>query len=263
MRIQTDNFGSADHFRARLHPNGYNYELHLHQFAEIMLVLEGEIEVTVGERVENARAGQFILIFPFQPHSYRTPKSSSTLCAVFSASLLPDFFKKNEGKVGQRAVFNADRTHLELWLGSLVLPIRKDKNYTPSWYIIKSSLYAAMADFEGQILLCDAAKSSKITDVIIDYLAEHCTDQITLTDMANSLGYAENYLSHKITSFFGMNFPTLLACFRIEHAKRMLRNDDIKILDIAMECGFGSERSFNRTFKKITSQTPSEYRRNL
>ena len=263
MKIQTNNFGSADHFRARLHKTSYNYELHLHQFAELMLVLDGEIEVNVADRVESAHSGQFILIFPFQPHSYATPLSSGTFCAVFSPSLLPDFFAKNKEKVGNRAVFDASPTHFNLWLNALVHPIEKDKSYSPDSYMIKSALYAAISDFSRQILLSDSVKSFQTTDMIIAYLSENCERSINLSDMAKALGYAENYLSHKITALFGMNFPSLLACFRIEHAKRMLRQSDTKILNIAYECGFGSERSFNRTFKKITNQTPSEYRSNL
>ncbi len=263
MRIQTDNFGSADHFRTRLHTDSYNYELHLHQFAEVMLVLDGEIEVTVGDKTEVARGGQFIFIFPFRPHAYKTRTHSTTFCAVFSESLLPDFFAKCSGKVGERATFDASRAHFELWQRALIEEIEKDKSFTPSPFEVKSALYAMVADFERQILLSPAERSLERSDMIISYLTEHSASPISLSDMAKALGYAENYLSHKITSFFGMNFPTLLACFRIEHAKRRLRESRATILEIAMECGFGSERSFDRAFKKITNQTPSEYRKNL
>ena len=263
MRIQTDNFGSADHFRARLHKKWYNYELHLHQFAEIMLVLDGEIDVTVGDLSETAHAGQFIFIFPFQAHAYKTRSHSTTFCAVFSESLLPDFFAKSATKVGERAVFDASDTHVKLWRESLINPLEKEKNYTPRVYSAKSALYAAMADFERQILFCDKGQVFEKSDLIVNYLAQNCTSQILLSDMARALGYAENYLSHKITALFGMNFSTLLACFRIERAKKLLRESHATVLDIAMQCGFGSERSFDRAFKKITNQTPTEYRKNI
>ena len=263
MRIQTDNFGSADHFRARLHERSYDYELHLHQFAEVMLVLDGEIEVTVGDKTEVARSGQFIFIFPFRPHAYKTRTHSTTFCAVFSESLLPDFFAKCAGKAGERAAFDASEAHLALWQSALIPAYAKDKSFTPSPFAVKSALYAMVADFERQILLSPAERSLERSDMIISYLTEHSSSPISLSDMAKALGYAENYLSHKITALFGMNFPTLLACLRVERAKRLLRESHATILEIAMECGFGSERSFDRAFKKITGGTPSEYRKNL
>ena len=47
---------------------------------------------------------------------------------------------------------------------------------------------------------------------------------------------------------------------RMERAKTLLRETDIKIIDIAFECGFGSSQYFANTFKHAVGATPSEYR---
>ena len=90
---------------------------------------------------------------------------------------------------------------------------------------------------------------------------ENCTSQISLEDVAREIGYSANYLSHCIKKRFSFGYPTLLSCIRIEGAKTLLSETKKSSLEIALECGFGSERNFNRQFKNITGLTPKQYKK--
>ena len=59
-----------------------------------------------------------------------------------------------------------------------------------------------------------------------------------------------------------MNFNTLLSMIRLDEAKTLLKNTKSSILEISMECGFGSERAFYRQFKAILGISPKDYRKN-
>ena len=48
--------------------------------------------------------------------------------------------------------------------------------------------------------------------------------------------------------------------FRINEAKKLLKNTQNKLSDIALQCGFADLYSFSHSFKKNTGMTPSEYR---
>ena len=255
MFIQTENFGSSNEFRCRRHMENYNYRTHLHQFAELMLVLDGEIEVTVDNHSETAKAGQFILIFPLQAHSFETREYSKVWNCVFTPSLTADFFNLFEGRVGERAVFDGSEHCRDCFTRLLV------NGDDLRFFSVKSCLYAAMADFTSQIPPARRAADSGLTGKLIVWLQENADSTVTLADAARSLGYAENYLSHQITKLFGMNFRNLLGCLRAEKAKELLSTTDKTILQIAYECGFGSERSFARSFERATGETPSVYRR--
>jgi transcriptional regulator GlxA family with amidase domain len=50
---------------------------------------------------------------------------------------------------------------------------------------------------------------------------------------------------------------------RIERAKSLLRETDMKIIDIAMACGIGSSQYFANIFRQSTGVTPSSYRRHV
>lgn len=79
-------------------------------------------------------------------------------------------------------------------------------------------------------------------------------------DLARELQTSENTLSKVINVTFGKSFPTLLNEFRVEDAKRLLKDPKIPIQTVAFEVGFNSVASFNRVFKDLTGTTPSHYR---
>lgn len=87
--------------------------------------------------------------------------------------------------------------------------------------------------------------------------------KLNLNSLAKELGTNEKYLSQFINKTYNKNFSLFLNEFRIEFAKQTLV--DIEFSNYTLEAigalsGFNSKTSFNSTFKKITGETPSEYK---
>ncbi|MCE3289529.1 MAG: transcriptional regulator, AraC family, partial [Caulobacter sp.] len=72
----------------------------------------------------------------------------------------------------------------------------------------------------------------------------------------------EHRVSRAISAGLGFaNFNRLINHHRVEQAKQILASDDDRsILEIALDCGFGSIGPFNRAFKAETRMTPKAYR---
>lgn len=90
--------------------------------------------------------------------------------------------------------------------------------------------------------------------------------QLSLPKMAKLLTVSTHLLSATINKKSGQNFPDFINSYRIEEARWMLTCPEYshqKIAAIAFETGFNSLSAFNAAFKKITSITPSDYRRKL
>ncbi len=258
MFVQKENFGSLDEFRCRMHVTNYNYAAHIHQYAELMVVCEGEIEVTVNGITETARAGDFIFIFPLQSHSYRTPEFSRVWNSVFSASLLFDFLQSHRGQGGGNAVFQVSDVCAEYFQRTMM----KDRpdGSLPDLYQIKSCLYAAAACYPVLPEAVPATREKDFIAAVSSYLDTHFRENIGLDELADALGYNANYLSHRLHRCFHLNFRSLLNSFRLDHAKYLLRTGAKTILEIALECGFENERSFYRAFLREIGMTPGEYR---
>ena len=85
-------------------------------------------------------------------------------------------------------------------------------------------------------------------------------EDLKLQDVANALSTNRRFVSDCINSQMGCNFIQYVNTYRVNHAKRVLRqNPDKKITDIYIESGFANETSFFRTFKSITGMTPKEW----
>ncbi len=88
--------------------------------------------------------------------------------------------------------------------------------------------------------------------------------ELNLIKLANLVAVTPHQLSYVINTGFQKNFFEFVNKYRVEKAKELLINNEnnhLSILGIAFESGFNSKTSFNTTFKKMESQTPSEFKK--
>ncbi len=87
---------------------------------------------------------------------------------------------------------------------------------------------------------------------------------LNLQSFAKRINSNTKYLSKFINQEYDQNFSSFINKYRIEEAKKMLKdskNDIYTMETLAGMTGYGSKSSFNNAFKKITGLTPSEYKR--
>lgn len=107
--------------------------------------------------------------------------------------------------------------------------------------------------------------STNLHQALIQLMAEsglYKKAELSIDDLAAKLGVHPNYLSQVINQRENKNFYDFVNTYRIEEFKRRIalpRNQHLTLLSVAFDCGFNSKSSFNRSFKKATGQTPSEY----
>ena len=95
------------------------------------------------------------------------------------------------------------------------------------------------------------------------YIFEHQSDDLSLGQVAKAVNASSFYFCKLFKKSTGINFIHYVSRLRIEKAKNLLLNPHCKISEIAFEIGFQSLTHFNRVFKKMTGQSPSQYRAQL
>lgn len=95
------------------------------------------------------------------------------------------------------------------------------------------------------------------------YINEHQAEDLSLGQVAKAVNTSTFYFCKMFKKATGINFTDYLARVRIEKAKNLLLNPNLRVSEIAFEVGFQSLTHFNRVFKKILGQSPTEYRANL
>ncbi|MBB3111619.1 AraC-like DNA-binding protein [Paenibacillus phyllosphaerae] len=91
------------------------------------------------------------------------------------------------------------------------------------------------------------------------YMGEHYMKDISLDSCADRIGTNPFYLSRSFKQVTGTNFIDYLTELRMERAKELLRDSELRINDVAEQVGY-QHSYFNRIFKKLEGTTPSRYR---
>ena len=106
---------------------------------------------------------------------------------------------------------------------------------------------------------------SKLT-LLMDEEKVYKNSDLSLADLAQSLGTHPNYLSQILNEKEQVSFYDFINTYRIEEFKRLVSipaNNKLTLLAVAYDCGFNSKSSFNRYFKKTTNTTPSQFVKSL
>jgi AraC-like DNA-binding protein/ligand-binding sensor protein len=95
------------------------------------------------------------------------------------------------------------------------------------------------------------------------FIHEHQTNDLSLGEVARSVNTSTFYFCKMFKKATGLNFTNYLSRVRIEKAKNLLINPNLRVSEIAYEVGFQSLTHFNRVFRKMVGQAPTEYRAHL
>jgi AraC-like DNA-binding protein len=95
------------------------------------------------------------------------------------------------------------------------------------------------------------------------HIHDHSGDELSLSAVARVVNMSASYFSEKFKQATGLNFVEYVARTRIEKARNLLQNPNLRISEIAFSIGFQSLSRFNRAFKKVTGKAASEYRQSL
>jgi len=139
-------------------------------------------------------------------------------------------------------------------------------------------IYVQPEIFKGEVKLVDPInlfkyKTSSLTPSysvelknnlvsLFDEDKAHRENNISLQILSEKLGTSRHNTSQVINEHFNLNFFELINKYRIEDAVEILKNDikdNLTIIEVAYKVGFNNKVTFNKSFKKYLSQTPSQY----
>lgn len=90
--------------------------------------------------------------------------------------------------------------------------------------------------------------------------SEYANPELSLGYLAKRLHLTPNYLSSLFTTETGWTFTQHLSRIRIDHAKMLLRDSNLKIYQICKQVGYADQAYFSRLFKSMVGLSPNEFR---
>jgi AraC-like DNA-binding protein len=96
-----------------------------------------------------------------------------------------------------------------------------------------------------------------------EFIEANCAEDLTLSQVAKVANTSTYYFCKIFKKATGINFTRYLSRTRVEKARHLLLNPNLRISEIAFASGFQSLTHFNRVFKHITGESPTAYRQKL
>ena len=107
------------------------------------------------------------------------------------------------------------------------------------------------------------ARTTLIRAEMYAFVEAHYQQDISMQDAAAALRYSDAYFCKLFKQCFKVNFSAYLNQYRVDKACQLMQDPRLSLREVATACGYADANYFTRVFKRLTGQTPSEYRNTL
>lgn len=252
-----------------------NYEnYHSHSDYQLMLLTKGSVEVVIADKINTYTKNDIVLLGRNLPHYLSKNSVGEGILIQFPAIIfpcemnqIPDYtyinnliietdggieFKNNKIKKINllfKQIHSARGFNRISILFQLLDQLGKNINNSR----IISYLYKGDQEVNSQLMIAKCKK----------YLRDNLSNEITLQQIADTIHLNKSALCRAFRRETGSTIFQFIVQIRIESSLVLLRNTNLRIEEIAYQCGFNSLPYFNKKFKLITNLSPSEYRVNM
>ncbi len=222
-----------------------------HRYDELVYFISGNGTTKINQTIHTYSSGDFAFYKTGTPHDENDPKPCDIIWLHFSfdmagINLNEGVFSDDDGellsilqKIRTLSLEPNEYNHylIECYLAEMILTVSKKQNH--------NTYYAERINWKK----------------ILNYIDTNINEQIDFYAIAKLNNYSYDRFRHLFTKHFGMSPYAYLTNQRISHAKRLLKNSNSNITDIAFDCGFNSSSQFTNIFKKYLGCTPKEYKK--
>ncbi|MDR0386682.1 MAG: response regulator [Treponema sp.] len=118
----------------------------------------------------------------------------------------------------------------------------------------------ALINFRESVIREETRSSRRLVRQSVRYIHEHYGEEITLPALAGRMLISPNYLSKIFSAEMGKPFSRYLQEYRIEEAKKLLRENFDKVYEVAARVGYADVVHFSKIFKQLTGMSPNRFR---
>ncbi len=240
---------------------------HLHKETEIAFVEEGTLDIDIKGKSVTVRAGEMISISGSALHHYLSEAPGTRIIKIkFMKDWLYEPFLSGEDRKALQLLFErtftirCDEEIVRICRHAAEIGMRPGSDLLVFAAIVE--LFALLIERSPQVHYVDTGDNvrSSSAEELFRYMESNCREPLTLSMVAEHLGFSDSYCSRYIKRIVGLSFVGYLNALRINYAERLLISTPCSIMDIASQSGFVSIQTFNRVFREIVGVSPREYR---
>lgn len=241
----------------RFYAHGDFCPQHRHNYFELELITDGGGENVINGRSYEISRGSAYLIRPSDFHAVRLDCGSALINLSFSeAALGGDLLDRLTLSGGD--LLSAERS--DFFEHILRAMLDEFSRPSPDRRLLRELLEALLLRL---LRLCGALGERGARpsfEAALGYLQLHFQDNPSLSDTARAAHYNPSHFSSIFHSRMRVTYSDYLNALRVNCAKRLLLTTDLRVSEVGVQSGFGSQTNFQRVFREMAGVTPLKFR---
>lgn len=262
-------------------PRDYRFDGESHDFWEFIYMDEGRVLITAGENQYVLKAGEMAFHKPGEFHAVRAFEETSSSFVIAAFVCRADCMRHFEHQILTLTRQEREYLHEAVRHRRLAFP------YVRTPHVLSDLAGAMMPVPFGELQMIQAnlelllltllrrGKSARIqprvesyaqqtrnrqlSEKVKAYLEGHLGDSLTLEEIGEALGYSVSQMKKLFRQENGRGIIDYFIDLKMEEAKRLIREGNLSVGEIAARLGYENPSYFSRLFRQREAMTPSEY----
>lgn len=252
-------------------------KLHQHEEIQISKIIEGSGTLIVGDKINYYKKGDILVFGSHVPHVFKSDETgtqiSHMLSLFFTQTSFGEHFFELEELRETRLFFKRSNhgfiiSSSKKILSELFLKLEEATKIERFIILLQFLKIASKANYTS---LSSYVYERKYNDIegkrmrnVFEYTMSNYESNISLEDIANVATMTKNAFCKYFKKRTNKTYFRFLNELRIEKACKLLATqNDLSISEICEQCGFNNISNFNRQFKSIKGQNPTEFKKLL
>lgn len=245
-----------------------NEKEHLHPSVELLYVLEGELKVSIHEKVYQMKRDDVLLVNSSVRHSI-VSADRNILCRVsYDYRMIVDILENSSGIFLCNSVTDQEKSYDELralfrelvYLEVLYSRKSESGKYSLLYSLLDQLVENFMTDESGRNVRKEEYQDDEKLQKIIRYVYRNFQEVVSLSVLAEQMFVSKSTLSRFFKKQTGIYFAEYVSQIRLHCAVNELLYTKKNITTVAMDCGFSNTSAFDKVFRENYGMSPSEYR---
>ncbi len=250
----------------------YLKDFHLHNFYELFLLLEGELDFCVQQTFYHLTPGSLMVINDLEIH--KAINRTETPYKRIYIHIPPSFFDKysagdldldacfTERNIGEKNLLQLNEQEFTYFCNQYTRITENEHYSLPGKELLLETYLLQLLVFVNNLFTHSSSHltcqyTSTVQD-IMNYMEKNLLEPISLNTLAEIFSLSKYYLCHTFKKETGTTICNYLQLLRISRAKSLLCNGK-NVTEACELSGFANYSNFITTFKKHTGYTPKKY----
>jgi AraC-like DNA-binding protein len=245
-------------------------EMHVDKSCELLHVLSGTTELTLGRKRYRAETGDTLFVPAGSPHRdiFNLREGLKVFMISFDWPPSRSYFR-----IVNNGILRTMAGHRKTEVAGIVERLRYDvigdtdadlavagsRVYAILMLVLREALLARRGLVRSDVSF-GRRRRQKLMIQAKQFVQEHFNSPISLEDVARALGVSTFYLSHVFSEESDLTLFHYLTTLRMEKAKELMAGG-LKIAGVARETGYEDGKYFSKVFRRYFGVTPREFRR--